>query len=170
MLTPKKVTEVERLSPNRGSRGGSPITCIVIHDTVSRTASSALNWVTNPTSQVSYHAIVDFDGTIYRCVPDEERAWHGGKSELFGEKDPGGSVNSFSLGIALVDHDGLADVDYTPVQIQALIDWVAGAAIKYRVPLNRIVGHEHIAPGRKFDPGPNFDWYAFLAGVARWIN
>ncbi len=158
--------EIQRPSPNHSSRRGVSIDCIVIHDTVSRTAESALDWIGREESGVSYHVIVDRDGRIYRCVDDDQKAWHAGRSELWGRPN----VNQYSLGVGLVDHDGEAHVDYSDEQLAALIDWCGGAAAKYRIPLNRIVGHEHIAPGRKIDPGPDFPWLDFLPRVAAWLR
>lgn len=154
------MTIIEAPVPHKNRR--PPVTspdCLVLHDTGGKTAEGALAWFRDPASQVSSHYLIDKDGTIYRCVPEEERAWHAGHSELFGRPD----VNSFSLGIELVDD---SDVDaYPAAQLGTLIDLLVDLCRRYRIPLNRVVGHQHIAPGRKGDPGPDFPWGSVLAQV-----
>jgi N-acetylmuramoyl-L-alanine amidase len=145
-------------SPNKSPRHKS-ITAIILHDTASNSAESALNWMTDKMSGVSCHYLVARDARIWRLVPDEEKAWHAGESVLFGEKD----CNEFSIGIEIED---MTNDPYPEVQLEILINLVADLAKKYGIPLNRIVGHQHVAPGRKVDPGPDFPWYDFLIRVA----
>lgn len=136
-----------------------PITCIIIHDTGGDTLEGTLQWFLNPKAKVSAHYVIGKDGTIIRCVRDDERAWHAGESELFGQRD----VNDFSIGIELV---GVGDV-YSNVQMASLAELVSVLCKKYSIPLNRIVGHCHIAPGRKVDPSNKFDWNLFLLNVSQ---
>ena len=152
------------LSPNRSSRGGVAIDAIVLHDTRGRTAASALSWFSSPQSGVSSHYLIDRDGTVTLVVPEDEKAWHAGDSVLFGR--PG--VNRFSIGIELVqerDSDG-----YPPAQLAMLADLCADCCRRHRIPLNRMVGHEHIAPGRKTDPGGDLDFYSLLLRIAMLIG
>jgi len=110
---------------------------------------------------VSAHYVIDRDGTVYRCVPDELRAWHAGASELEGRTD----VNDFSLGIELV---GFATETFTDAQIDVLVELCVELCLKYpAITVARIVGHSDIAtpPGRKTDPGPHFPWDAVRARV-----
>src|SRR5437879_11695149 len=91
------IVVIDAWSPNYNSRSGAAIDCIVIHDTESDTAAAALSWFESPNSGVSAHYVIDRDGTVYRCVPDELRAWHAGSSELGGRT----AVNDFLWGIEI---------------------------------------------------------------------
>jgi N-acetylmuramoyl-L-alanine amidase len=148
-------------SPNRNSRRGATINCIVVHDTESATAKQALAWFESPASEVSAHYVIDRDGTVYRCVPDEDRAWHAGRSVLAGRED----VNTISIGIELA---GFAATGYTPQQVDGLVDLCVELGLRHRaITVDRIVGHQDIAvpPGRKSDPGPHFPWDVVRARV-----
>lgn len=130
---------------------------IVIHDTGGQSARSTLDWFERPESGVSSHFLIDKDGTVYECVPVEDRAWHAGLSTLHGRED----VNDFSIGIELVDNN---DGDkYPDAQLSSLFTLCAELCGRFRIPLNRIVGHCHVAPDRKVDPGKDFPWYEFLS-------
>jgi N-acetylmuramoyl-L-alanine amidase len=155
------MTIIERASPNQSVRSAS-ISAIVIHDTAGKTAESALTWFESPTSQVSSHYVIDKDGSVYRCVPDARKAWHAGESVLHGVRD----VNQYSIGIELVD-DNDGDL-YPAAQMLVVEELTAVLSETYQIPLNRIVGHQHISVplGRKVDPGKDFDWFGFLASVA----
>lgn len=146
-----------------------PVSAIIIHDTASRTAESALSWfgmAGRGDSGSSSHVIIDRDGTIWRVVGDDKVAWHAGKSELNGVS----GCNAFSLGVELVDADDKATDPYPDAQFDAVVAWCAAACIKHSIPLNRIVGHCHVSPGRKVDPGAEFPWAKFLLAVARQIE
>jgi len=149
--------KVECPSPNFSQRHNL-INCIVIHDTESKDAKSALSWFSSSDNKVSSHYLIDKDGTVYQCVAEEKTAWHAGTSSLWSIEN----VNDYSIGIELVDDD---DKDpYPEQQMDSLINLVTELVEKYKIQLNRIVGHEHIATphGRKKDPGPDFPWYEFL--------
>jgi AmpD protein len=97
------------------------------------------------------------DGRVWQYVPFEKRAWHAGMSQYQGRD----KCNDFSIGIEL---EGTDDLPYTAAQYQSLIT-VCHMLIQ-QFPLlsvQRIVGHSDIAPGRKTDPGPAFNWSDFLA-------
>lgn len=111
--------------------------------------------------QVSAHAMIDRQGQVIQFVSFADRAWHAGAS-CFAGRD---NCNDFSIGIEL---EGADDQPYTPEQYKALA-MLAGKLLA-RYPLltqARIVGHSDIAPGRKTDPGPFFDWPHFFALLAR---
>jgi AmpD protein len=101
---------------------------------------------------VSAHVLIVRDGTLTQYVPFDRRAWHAGKSEHCGRS----ACNDFSIGIEL---EGTDDVPYSGAQYRALGALIAALRHAYP-PLRRaeIVGHSDIAPGRKSDPGPAFDW------------
>jgi AmpD protein len=101
---------------------------------------------------VSAHVLVARDGTLTQYVPFDRRAWHAGKSEHCGRS----GCNDFSIGIEL---EGTDELPYSSSQYRALGKLIAALRRAYP-PLRRaeIVGHSDIAPGRKTDPGPAFDW------------
>jgi len=102
--------------------------------------------------RVSAHVLVRRDGAVTQYVPFKDRAWHAGDSLHCGRT----ACNDFSIGIEL---EGADDIPYDPAQYTALTDVVA--ALRRAYPSLRdaeIIGHSDIAPGRKTDPGPAFDW------------
>lgn len=150
-------------SPHCSARPpGVAISAIILHDTVSYSAMSALNWFANPDAKVSAHVVIDRDGSVWRVLSDDVAAWHAGVSTLHGRAN----VNHFSLGVEIVDVDGPTGTAYTATQLEHTALWCAQRATRYGIPLNRIVGHDMIAPGRKVDPGADFPWATFLRRVA----
>jgi AmpD protein len=108
--------------------------------------------------RVSAHFLVRRPGEILQFVPCTRRAWHAGPSAWRGR----GRCNDFSVGIEL---EGADAVPYADAQYAALGALAAGLARAY--PIEDVVGHADIAPGRKTDPGPAFDWPRFRAQLAR---
>lgn len=152
-----------RRSPNFNGRTGRP-DAVVLHDTATDGIASPLDWTLRPEARVSYHYLVGRDGRVYETVDPDRRAWHAGEGSLWGRPDP----NSWSIGLAFVDVDrpGKPLDPYPEVQLDAAAQVVAELCGRYGIALNRIVGHEHVAPGRKVDPGADFPWKAFLLDVA----
>lgn len=116
---------------------------------------------------LSYHAIVDRDGKVYRLLdPKRLRAFHAGVSELWGEK----SCNTFALGFSLI---GMPECSFTDAQYRTLADLCAAARRENpAILLNRIVGHQHVShklvrEDAKQDPGPTFDWSLFFELLTR---
>ena len=102
--------------------------------------------------RVSSHLVVKRDGAVTQYVKFTERAWHAGKSAYLGRE----ACNDFSVGIEL---EGTDTLPYEAAQYAALATVVAALCRAYpRLSAQRIVGHSDIAPGRKTDPGPAFDW------------
>lgn len=99
--------------------------------------------------QVSAHFLVERSGTIVQFVSCDDRAWHAGASDFFGRA----RCNDFSIGIEI---EGCDDRPFEPAQYRAVADLLAALARTY--PLRAVAGHSDIAPGRKTDPGPYFDW------------
>ena len=102
--------------------------------------------------EVSSHVLIARDGAVTQYVPFDRRAWHAGRSEYCGRN----ACNDFSVGIEL---EGTDDLPYESVQYRALAELIA--ALRRGYPSLRgaeVVGHSDIAPGRKTDPGPAFDW------------
>jgi len=111
--------------------------------------------------RVSAHAMIRRDGGVTQYVPFGARAWHAGRSEYRGRA----ACNDFSIGIEL---EGTDDVPYTDAQYESLARVVGALLDAYPLlSAQHIAGHSDIAPGRKTDPGPVFDWGRFRAMVER---
>ena len=133
-------------------------------DAIERLFTNTLDWSAHPYFEtirgleVSAHFLVRRDGAVLQFVPIDARAWHAGRSSWAGRAE----ANDWSIGIEL---EGLEGDTFEPTQYEALerllpaIDRVRG--------IRHVVGHEHVAPGRKADPGPGFDWTR-LAARLRW--
>ena len=104
------------------------------------------------TLQVSSHLLIRRDGEYVQYVPFHLRAWHAGASSYCGRE----RCNDFSIGIEMEGSDELA---YEPAQYRALSTAVHALCRAYpSLSPERIAGHDEVAPGRKTDPGPAFDW------------
>jgi N-acetyl-anhydromuramoyl-L-alanine amidase len=99
--------------------------------------------------RVSAHFLIARDGALTQFVSCNDRAWHAGRSEFEGRA----ACNDFSIGIEL---EGTDESAYDEAQYLALAR--LGRALRAAYPLRAIRGHSDIAPGRKTDPGPSFDW------------
>lgn len=105
--------------------------------------------------RVSAHFLIERDGAITQFVSCLDRAWHAGISRFEGRE----ACNDFSLGIEL---EGTDDLPFTVEQYQALITLTRQLQAAYpAITTHRICGHSDVAPGRKTDPGPAFDWTRF---------
>jgi AmpD protein len=102
--------------------------------------------------KVAAHLLISRVGEITQFVPFDRRAWHAGISTFAGKN----GCNDFSIGIEL---EGTDDVPYEEIQYEQLTAVLRAIMFAYPViTRDRIVGHEDVAPGRKTDPGPSFDW------------
>jgi AmpD protein len=102
--------------------------------------------------RVSAHAVIRRDGAVSQYVAFGDRAWHAGKSIYEGRE----ACNDFSIGIEL---EGADDVPYAQAQYSSLSSLIVALCATYpSLSHSRLVGHSDIAPGRKSDPGPAFDW------------
>lgn len=109
--------------------------------------------------RVSAHVLIRRSGEVIQFVPFHRRAWHAGQSCFRGRTN----CNDFSIGIEL---EGSDEQPFTDVQYQELSAITCSLMQTYRhLTIDRICGHEHIAPGRKTDPGPHFDWRRYLLGL-----
>lgn len=163
-------------SPNQDERPpGTTIDLIVLHaislppgkfggGAVEAFFSNRLNPAGHPyfatiaDRRVSAHFFIRRDGSVIQCVSCLRRAWHAGASCWRGRE----RCNDFSLGIE-IEGDDCSDFD--AAQYLALDGLLARLRIEY--PIESIVGHADIAPGRKTDPGPHFDWHAIAAAAMR---
>jgi len=102
--------------------------------------------------RVSAHCLIERDGALVQFVSFLDRAWHAGVSEWRGQS----ACNDFSIGIEL---EGCDNEPYELSQYETLAALIASLRSKYRgIGADAIAGHSDIAPGRKTDPGPAFDW------------
>jgi N-acetylmuramoyl-L-alanine amidase len=163
----------ERLSPNHDSRGetiGGPprIDMLVLHYTGMQSAEAALGRLCDPAARVSSHYLIEEDGTVWRLVPEERRAWHAGVSYWRGET----VLNTVSIGIEIVNPGH--EWGYRPfpeAQMQTVETLCLDILARHRIPAHRIVGHSDIAPTRKSDPGELFDWRRLArAGIGLWAK
>jgi N-acetyl-anhydromuramoyl-L-alanine amidase len=154
-------------SPNFGPRpAGAQVDLIVVHSIslppgqygggeVQQLFTNTLDWNAHPYFKsiegltVSAHFFISRQGELWQFVSCDDRAWHAGASSWRGRND----CNDDSIGIEL---EGLEGERFEPAQYESLCGLCASLAENY--PLQFIAGHEHIAPGRKHDPGAGFDW------------
>jgi N-acetylmuramoyl-L-alanine amidase len=158
---------IELPSPNFNERKRPP-DMAVLHYTGMVSAKAALDRLCDPTAEVSSHYCVDEDGTVYRLVPEERRAWHAGVSFWKGETD----INGCSIGIEIVNpgHE-INYTDFPRAQIDAVIGLLDGMRERWEIPDHRILGHSDVAPGRKIDPGEKFPWKALAEhGHGLWVE
>lgn len=161
-----------KLSPWRSSRGGAPIDTIIIHGTEGTDAGD-LSWMTDPdhNARVSYHYVAQRKGDLWMLVPEEEKAWHAGKSEWEGRTD----LNRTSIGVGIstlgLRGDGSDDFaveeQFTPEQYRSAGLLVRDICKRRSIPYSRILGHYHVSPGRKKDPYYHFNWGQFFYWVTR---
>ena len=156
-------------SPNFDARPGpvpADITLLVVHNIslpmggfggphVSDLFTGRIDYNADPSFadlrglKVSSHFFIRRDGRVLQYVSANDRAWHAGRSCFSGRE----KCNDFSIGVEL---EGSDLVPFEVVQYAALADLTV--ALRQHYPLTDVQGHEHIAPGRKTDPGPLFDW------------
>ena len=162
-------------SPNCGPRLiGAEVDLIVLHsislppgqyggDEVQRLFTNQLDWNAHPYFKsiqglaVSSHFYIRRDGELWQFVSTNDRAWHAGVSSYRGRAN----CNDRAIGIEL---EGVEDDPFEDLQYETLTGLCA--AIWQHFPITDIAGHEHIAPGRKTDPGRGFDWLRLKQSMA----
>ena len=146
------MTPIWRPSPNFGARrDGLKPELVVLHYTAMDSAEAALNRLCDPASEVSAHYLIGGDGALWQMVREEDRAWHAGAGSWRGR----GDVNSRSIGIEL---DNRGDHPFSGPQMAALEELLGAIMERWSILPSGIIGHSDMAPGRKIDPGPRFDW------------
>ena len=169
------VREAQRIeSPNCDNRPNTPVSLIVIHaislppaqfgsEDIVRLFTNTLDPEAHPyfseihKLRVSAHFLIRREGTLTQLVSCQKRAWHAGKSCWKGRE----RCNDFSLGIEL---EGCDDTPFEEAQYLSLIALIKLLCEYF--PIEAVVGHSDIAPERKTDPGPCFDWLR-LDGLGR---
>ena len=159
-------------SPNFGPRPADAVVDLaVIHsislppgryggDAIERLFTNTLDWDADPYFagirglQVSAHFVIRRDGELLQFVSIADRAWHAGTSAWNGREN----CNDFGVGVEL---EGLEGEAFEPVQYEALANVLR--ALDGARAIRHVVGHEHVAPGRKADPGTGFDWQDLAA-------
>ncbi|CAN5439375.1 1,6-anhydro-N-acetylmuramyl-L-alanine amidase AmpD [soil metagenome] len=154
-------------SPNFGPRPpGIRVDLAVIHsislppgvyggDSIERLFMNTLDWDSHPYFneirglEVSSHFVIRRDGRLQQFVSCDQRAWHAGRSRWRGRDD----CNDFSVGVEL---EGLEGEVFESHQYGVMVRLLS--ALEQRYPAMATAGHEHVAPGRKADPGEGFDW------------
>jgi len=160
-------------SPNCNDRPQAEVSLLVIHNIslppgqfgssdICALFTNQLNWDAHPYFdqirgiEVSAHLLIDRAGAVTQFVPFDKRAWHAGASSFEGREN----CNDFSIGIEL---EGTDDLPFTEPQYNQLIRVTRALMRAYpAITPERITGHQHIAPGRKTDPGYMFDWDFYL--------
>lgn len=161
------------MSPNFNERPSESINMLVIHNIslppnefgggyIERFFCNQLDCSVHPyfreieNLEVSAHLLIKRNGEVMQFVPFDKRAWHAGVSEFQGESN----CNDFSIGIEL---EGADNVPFDEKQYSVLQQVTQALLAAYpTIEVPRIVGHSDIAPGRKTDPGPHFDWKRYL--------
>lgn len=150
-------------SPNFGERrGGARPDLVVIHYTAMPDVASAHARLCDPQFEVSAHWLISESGATEALVDESARAWHAGAGSWGGRED----VNSWSIGIELAN---TGDAPFPAPQIAALERLLAAILDRWAIPPARVIAHSDMAPERKRDPGPRFDWRGLaLAGLSVW--
>lgn len=139
-------------SDNFGPRRlGARPDLVVLHYTAMKSAEAARDWLCNPEAGVSAHYVLGYDGTCWQLVTEEMRAWHAGLGAWGSVEE----VNSRSIGIEIAN---TGDEPFPEAQMAALEVLLSGILARWSIPPERVIGHACMAPGRKIDPGPLFDW------------
>lgn len=140
-----------RDSPHHSPRGSARIRWVVLHADASPAETATTSWVCNPESEVSYHSLIHRDGSLTRYVRDERAAWACGKSRWQDVE----WLNRWTLNLAFSNrHDGKEPLTRAQIdRAQRILD-----AWRSRYPVEAVLTHAMISPGRKPDPEkiPNF--------------
>lgn len=163
-------------SPNCGPRpAGTAVSLAIVHsislppgvyggDAIERLFTNRLDWAAHPYFasirglEVSAHFVIRRDGALLQFVSCDARAWHAGRSCWRGREN----CNDWSIGIEL---EGLEGEGFEAAQYRQLARLLRVLSARY--PIDEVVGHEHVAPGRKADPGAGFDWAGLRALLRR---
>lgn len=138
-------------SPNHGDRRGQRPELVVLHYTGMADTTEARARLCDPASQVSAHWLLDEQGRAESLVPETRRAWHAGAGSWQGRAD----VNSRSIGIEIANP---GDRPFPARQMGALIGLLRAILDRWQIGPAGVIGHSDMAPDRKTDPGPRFDW------------
>ncbi len=134
----------------------------MLHHTALPDLATARAWLCDPAREVSAHWLLAEDGTALALVDESRRAWHAGAGAWGDITD----VNSASIGIEMQNP---GDRPYPHAQLAGLERLLCGIMQRWSIPPRGVIGHSDMAPSRKQDPGPRFDWRRLaLAGLSVW--
>ena len=151
------IAYIEKLSPNIEDRN-SNIEYIILHSTQMVSDEEALKRLCCKKAKVSCHYFIDQQGTLYKLADENKITWHAGISKWQGKE----SLNKYSIGIEISNPDTTGSVSYHECQYITLEKLLENLIQKYKIPPSNILGHVHIAPERKTDPNPHFDWQRLI--------
>ncbi len=155
------MTGFPRRTAASGAGGRGP-SLVVIHFTAMASAAEARARLCDPAAEVSAHWLIDRDGTTEQLVDEAQRAWHAGAGSWGGL----GDVNSRSIGVELQNR---GDEPFAAPQMAALEGLLRGIMDRWAILPQGVIGHSDMAPDRKADPGPRFDWRRLaLQGLSVW--
>ena len=158
---------IDAPSPNHDARiHGKSVDILLLHYTGMKTGQAAVDRLLDPEATVSSHYVVDEDGTVYRLVAEERRAWHAGVSYWRGAE----RINDRCIGIEIVNpgHEW-GYRDFPALQMAVVCDLCLGILSRHPIPPRNVIGHSDVAPDRKEDPGEKFDWQGLADnGVGLW--
>jgi N-acetylmuramoyl-L-alanine amidase len=120
-------------------------------------AEAALERLCDPQAEVSAHYLIARDGRLWQLVREQDRAWHAGVGSWCGFAD----LNSRSIGVELDNRGG---EPFAEPQMTALEGLLTGLLARWSIAPRGVIGHSDMAPGRKRDPGPRFDWARLARG------
>lgn len=150
-------------SPNFNERrGGVRPSLIVLHYTAMSSCAEAYARLCDPAHEVSAHWLISQTGQTVSLVDESMRAWHAGAGAWAGLQD----INSHSIGIELAN---AANHPFPEPQMRALEHLLRDAMTRWEIAPHRIIAHSDMAPTRKSDPGPRFDWQRLARqGLSIW--
>jgi AmpD protein len=149
--------EFERLSPNRDPAGNGRLGALFHHRELGFAETIAR--MLDPASRVSYHCLIDADGSRCTLVPDAEVAWHAGVSRFLGRD----RCNDFLLGVAFAGDTYRAPL--SSAQIDSALEWLRPRWTALGWDIGRIADHRQVAPGRKRDLNPP-EWERLATAIA----
>ena len=123
----------------------------MLHYTGMRDSAAALARLCDPAAEVSAHYVISPSGRLWQLVRDEDRAWHAGAGAWCAISD----INSHSIGIELVN---TGDQPFPKPQMVCLQALISSLMARWRIAPQDVIAHSDMAPERKEDPGPRFDW------------
>ena len=154
--------EFDRPSPNHGRHPVHERLGVLFHHSV-MDFEPAIARLCDPSSEVSYHCLIDRDGTRCNLVADQHIAWHAGASHFFGRN----RCNDFLLGLAFAGdtyRQPLSDA-----QLASALEWLASRWQLYRWSIDRTTDHRQVSPGRKDDLNPA-EWARVHAAIAQYFG